>query len=222
MPKSISVVMLGATGAVGNHAALALAQMPGLQGLTLLGRRPAANVVGKTVKQATIDIFAPASYTPLMAGHDAAICTLGVGQPSKMDKAEFVRTDRDAVLSFATHCKAAGVRHFELLSSVGASASSSSFYLRTKGELNDGLKALKFERLSLFQPSMIVTPQNRYGATQAVMLFAMPLLDPLLLGSMNKFRSIDVQKLGEAMANNLLLEKTGVEALHWRDIMALA
>ena len=85
-----------------------------------------------------------------------------------------------------------------------------------------GLKALKFERLSLFQPSMIVTPQNRYGATQAVMLLAMPLLDPLLLGAMNKFRSIEVQKLGQAMANNVLLAKTGEETLHWRDIMALA
>ncbi len=90
-----------------------------------------------------------------------------------MSKADFVRIDRDAALDFGRACKAAGVRHFELLCAVGANAKSSSLYLRTKGELQDGLKALDFERLSLFEPSMIITPTNRYGIGQAVLLKAM-------------------------------------------------
>src|SRR5215218_3210558 len=167
MPSSKSVVMLGATGAVGNHTARTLAGLPELTRLSLLGRRPVEGLAGGAIEQHVIDILAPSSYRDLLAGHDTAICTLGVGEPSKMSTAEFVRIDRDAVLDFASACKQAGVRHFELLSSAGASSTSALFYLRTKGQLEEGLKALGFERLSLFQPSMILTPTNRYGLLQA-------------------------------------------------------
>jgi len=222
MPGSKSVVMLGATGAVGGHTARTLARLPELTRLSLLGRRPVEGLAGGAIEQHVIDIFAPSSYRDLLAGHDTAICALGVGEPSKMSKAEFVRIDRDAVLDFAAACKQAGVRHFELLGAAGASATSSSFYLRTKGELEDGLKALGFERLSLFQPSMILTPTNRYGLLQAIMLFAFPLLDPVLVGSLRKYRGIRVDRLGAAIAMNVLRDAQGVETLHWDDFMKLS
>lgn len=166
MSNSKNIVMLGATGAVGNHAALTLSKMPSVTQLTLLGRRAAENVVGESVVQYEIDIFSPKSYESFLNGHGTAICTLGVGQPSKMSKEEFVKIDKNAVLDFASTCKKAGVTHFELLSSVGVRSTSSLFYLRTKGELEDGLKELGFERLSLFHPSMIMTPANRYVTWQ--------------------------------------------------------
>ena len=38
----------------------------------------------------------PASYRAHLAGHDCAICTLGVAQPPEMSRDEFVRIDQDA------------------------------------------------------------------------------------------------------------------------------
>src|SRR4051794_8338714 len=105
MPRSNSIVMLGATGAVGGHTARTLARLPEVTRLSLLGRRPAEGLAGGPIEQHVIDIFAPSSYRNLLAGHDTAICTLGVGEPSKMSKAEFVRIDRDAVLDFASACR---------------------------------------------------------------------------------------------------------------------
>lgn len=142
-----------------------------------------------------------------------------------MSKQAFVKIDKIAVLDFAIACKAAGITHFQLLSSVGASAASRSFYLRSKGELEDALKALNFERLSLFQPSMIITPKNRYGLSQALFLKFMPLLDPLLIGSINKFRSIAVDRLGKAIAFNVYTEYADInkiETLHWADFITLS
>lgn len=224
MSHSNKIIMLGATGAVGNHTALALSHMPSVEQLTLLGRRPAENIVGASIVQHEIDIFSTNSYEPFLNGHDTAICTLGVGQPSKMSKEEFIKIDKNAVLDFASACKKAGVTHFELLSSVAVSSTSSSFYLRTKGELEDGLRELEFEQLSLFHPSMIITPTNRYGLSQAITFSVMPLLDPLLLGYLNKFRSISAEKLGTAIAMNLFKNNltTGEEILHWSDFIALS
>jgi len=224
MSHSNAIIMLGATGAVGNHTALTLSKMPSVKQLTLLGRRPAENVVGQSVFQHEIDIFSPKSYEPFLHGHGTAICTLGVGQPSTMSKDEFVKIDKNAVLDFAIACKKAGVAHFELLSSVGVSSTSSSFYLRTKGELEESLKELGFERLSLFHPSMIMTPTNRYGLSQALTRLVMPLLDPLFIASFNKLRSISAARLGIAIAMNLLQNNhaTDLEILHWSDFMVLS
>lgn len=224
MSDSNKIIMLGATGAVGNNTALTLSKIPSVKQLTLLGRRPAENIVSKSIFQHEIDIFSPKSYEQFINGHDTAICTLGVGQPSKMSKEEFIKIDKNAVLDFASACKKAGVTHFELLSSVAVSSTSSSFYLRTKGELEESLKELGFERLSLFHPSMIMTPKNRYGLSQAITLSVMPLLDPLFFGYFNKFRSISAARLGAAMAMNLFQNSrtTGVDILHWSDFIELS
>ena len=224
MSKSLSVVMLGASGAVGGHVVSTLLAMPQLRRLTLLGRRhielPRA-VSGAAVDQYEVNLDAPDQYAYLVNGHDAAICTLGVGQPSQMSKGEFVHIDKDIVIAFATICKQRGVKHFELLGAVGADSRSRSFYLRIKGELRDALEALNFERLSLFQPSMILTPTNRYGLSQALTLAFWPGLSKLMIGPMNKFRGVRVEALGAAMANNLAAEGKGVETLHWAQFQTL-
>ncbi len=110
---------------------------------------------------------------------------------------------------------------FELLSSVGIDANSNSFYLRSKGELVEEIKALQFERFSVFQPSMILTPTNRYGLLQGITLKVWPLLQPFLRGKLQKYRGIPVEVLGKAMAINVLKEQNGVEHLQWDDFYAI-
>jgi hypothetical protein len=91
-----------------------------------------------------------------------------------------------------------------------------------KGEIHDGLESLGFARLSLFQPSMILTPTNRYGVKQALTLAVWPQLKPLLCGPLRKYRGIPVGQLGAAMARNLVAPGSGVEHLHWDEFVALA
>ena len=219
--KKHSVVMIGATGAVGSETVKTLLGMDGVECLSLLGRRPLDNCSASFVRQGTVDVFDPATYESYLVGHDTAICTFGVGEPSKVSRDEFVRIDKDAVLDFARSCKKAGIEHFQLLASVGIHPRSKSFYLRTKGELVEELKGLGFARLSIFQPSMILTPTNRYGLSQAITLKVWPLLTPLLFGGLRKYRGIAVKQLGCAIAQNITTPKTGVESLHWDDFLRL-
>lgn len=217
-----SVVMIGATGAVGTQVARTLAVHASVARLSLLGRRPATDVQSPVVEQHVVDVLDVDSCRSHLPGHDTAICTLGVGEPSKVSREQLVRVDRDAVLDFARACRSAGVSHFQLLGSVGADARSRSFYLRVKGELEDGLVALGFERLSLFQPSAILTPTNRYGFSQGLLLAAMPVVNPLLMGALSKYRGVPVERLGRAMALNTFTAGSGREVLQWADFMVLA
>ena len=219
--EPLRVVMLGATGAVGQQVLAALIRWKDAVQVTTLGRRAVELPADSGVLQHRVDIHDASSYAGHLVGQQVAICTLGVGQPSQISKAQFTRVDKNAVLAFAQACHAAGVKHFELLSSVGVDARSRSFYLRSKGELQVALVALGFERLSLFQPSMILTPTNRYGWSQALTLAVWPKLDGLLRGRLQRFRGIAVEALGLAMATNALNKGAGVEALQWSDFKRL-
>jgi uncharacterized protein YbjT (DUF2867 family) len=205
MKLSHAVGMIGATGAVGSHVARALSAMPEVKRLTLIGRRPLEGLSGSRIEQHVADVLDPATYSAHLVSHE-----------------ELERIDKRAALDFAVACKAAGVKHFSLLASVGANAKSSKHYLRTKGELEDGLRALRFQRLSLFHPSMILTPTNRYGLSQGILLAVWPIISPALIGPARKFRGIAVDQLGDAIARNLLRDKTGEEVLHWDEIVELA
>jgi uncharacterized protein YbjT (DUF2867 family) len=218
----LRVVMLGASGAVGGEAVSVMRRMDDVQALTLLNRRTLPSLSDPKIAQHVVDVLDPVSYRHLLAGHNGAVCTLGVGQPSKVSHAELTAIDKDAVIAFATACKQAGVAHFELLSSVAADPKSGNFYLRTKGELREALVALGFKRLSIFQPSVIVTPANRYDLAQGILLKVYPTLSRLMFGSLAKYRGIPVETLGRAMATNLATAGQGAEILHWPEIVAIA
>lgn len=100
-----SIVMLGASGAVGSEALKTLLVHNNIHLLTLLGRTPISGLNKANVYQHKINVSKPDSYQEYIQGHDIAICTLGVGEPSRISKEEFLKIDKEAVLDFAKACK---------------------------------------------------------------------------------------------------------------------
>jgi uncharacterized protein YbjT (DUF2867 family) len=215
--ESLSVVFLGATGAVGGHVLDVLCAMPEVEAVTVLARRAAERPRSAKVAWHVVDVMDAASYAALLPGHTTAICTFGVGQPSKVSREEFTRVDHDAVLAFAKACHAAGVAHFELLGSVASDPAASNFYLKSKGALREAIANMGFARTTTFQPSMLITRTNRYDWKQAVLLKLWPMVSIALVGSLDKYRGITVEKLGAAMARHVVTAGIGNEILHWRD-----
>jgi uncharacterized protein YbjT (DUF2867 family) len=220
------ILLFGATGAVGGEVLKTLLTLPQVDKVTAIGRRkvdvPAGLDPSHKLVQEAVDLNDPAAYSEYLKGHTHAVCALGLGQPSKVSREEFVHIDRDLVLIIARACREAGVTGFSLLSAVGANAQSSFFYSKLKGQLDDGLRELGFERLRLFRPSMILTPTNRYGSLQGFLLWFWPLLNPVLMGTLSKVRGIRVEELGKAMALSAVTDdESGVKILHWVDFKAL-
>lgn len=218
-----AAIVLGATGAVGGNIVRALVASPSWPRIATLGRRksPEWDSSPGRPEQHLTDVFDPGAYGPLLAGHTHAFCAFGVGQPSKEPPGEFDRVDIDAVLAFAKACRENGVRHFTHMTSVGADPGSRFRYLRRKGELEAEIESLGFERTSHFRPSMLMTPVNRYGLSQAFMLKAMPVFDRFLHGSWRRYRSTDVADLGRAMVRNAERPGQGVERFEWDGFRAL-
>ncbi|TMW63893.1 hypothetical protein Poli38472_014803 [Pythium oligandrum] len=88
---------------------------------------------------------------------DAAFCCLGTTRKDAGSDEAFRRVDLDYVTRFGQASKTAQVPYFGLLTSMSASKSSCIMYLRTKGEAEDNITKLGFERTSFFRPG----PLNR-------------------------------------------------------------
>ncbi|HEY0710746.1 MAG TPA: NAD(P)H-binding protein [Polyangia bacterium] len=129
----------------------------------------------------------------------AALCALGTTIKKAGSQAAFRAVDHDAVIAFATWARAAGATRFVVVSSVGADAGASNFYLRVKGEMEAGLRALGFSRLVILRPSFLKgdRQERRLGESIAGVLF--PVVQPLLAGSLRRYRSIDATTVARAM-----------------------
>ena len=94
-------------------------------------------------------------YVSAFKDYDVGFCCLGTTR-RKAGAEGFVRVDRDYVLKSAELAKAGGCKHFNLMSSKGADKSSNFLYLQIKGEIEDRVEELNFDRYSIFRPGVLL------------------------------------------------------------------
>lgn len=105
---------------------------------------------------------------------------------------------------FAKAASENGVKNYFLISSTGANPKSKIFYLRIKGELDEKVKILPFNRIRIFRPSLLLgeRPEKRFGekAAENILKVIVPIF-PFLKNQ----RPIEGEKVARAMiaaANN--------------------
>ncbi len=151
------ILLAGATGLIGSTALAQALEDPRFERVIALTRKSlAANPKLEQWVATDGDLLTALRDEPV----DAVICCLGTTvRKVGGDKARFIHVDKDLVLGLGHWAKSQGVPVFCVVSAVGADASSSVFYNRVKGEMEDGLKALGFPALHIFQPSILTGPR---------------------------------------------------------------
>jgi len=209
------ILIVGATGLIGGLLTRKLVEHGADKNLHLLLRRPCREDVGK----AKIHVQLQENWPKTMAKikPDIVISCLGSTMKKAGSKAEFAAVDRDLVGAVAAAAKAAGARQFVTISSAMADSSASSFYLKTKGEAEDLLRAQNFDRLDIIRPGLLRgerTNENRLGESLAIA--ASPILDLLLQGKFRRYRSILASDVAEAIVA-LMGESAPGEYVHEND-----
>nr|XP_019598186.1 PREDICTED: oxidoreductase HTATIP2 isoform X1 [Rhinolophus sinicus] len=152
-----SVFILGASGETGRVLLKEIVGQSLFSRVTVIGRRKLNfdEEAYKNVNQEVVDFEKLDDYAAAFQGHDVGFCCLGTTR-KKAGAEGFVRVDRDYVLKSAELAKAGGCKHFNLLSSKGADKSSNFLYLQVKGEVEDKVEELKFDRYSIFRPGVLL------------------------------------------------------------------
>ena len=195
-------IIIGSSGAVGSNVLEGLFKSESCESVISLGRKilDLSKFAGNTNKcnQEIVNFDDLAANWSLFSGVDVAFCTLGVGQPSKVSREEFWKVDVEYAGNFAKLCADAGVKYFTLLSAVDANHDSTMYYLKAKGIIQERIINSGFKGVFLFQPSLLVTDEARYGFVQQFTQFAFPLVSPFLP---SRYHQIHVNELGQSMVN---------------------
>lgn len=214
------IVIAGATGLIGKQLVVELAGQEGVETHILVRRKPERVPAGVIVHVADPKDW-PTEVGAIKA--EVAISCLGTTKKTAGSKAAFRAVDFDLVADFAVAAKEAGARHIIAVSSVGASAKSTNFYLNTKGEAEAAMAQAGFERVDFLRPGLLTggeRPESRPGESVAIMLA--PLTDLLMVGGLSRYRSIPARVVAQAIANLALAGGQG-EHIHENDaIRALA
>lgn len=203
----MTILLAGATGLVGS-------QVLRLRGdIVPVGRR-ATGVAG--------EIVADFAALPPLPPAQVAVSALGTTIRAAGSQAAFRAVDHAAVLAFARAAQAVGVRHFIVITAVGADAGSSVFYSRVKGEVERDLAALGFDRLDIVQPGLIIGPRADRRPVEAFFQWLAPLLNPLLIGGLDKYGGIGADAVAIAVAALCDRAEHGRFVHRNREIAALA
>jgi uncharacterized protein YbjT (DUF2867 family) len=153
---------------------------------------------------------------------DVAFCALGTTIATAGSKEAFYKVDHDMVISFAKNAKTAGAKTFVLVSSVGANPTTSNFYLKVKGETEKDLEAIGFESLIILRPSMLMGERKEFRFGELIGKGAMTLLNPLMLGSLSKYKGIQGKTVANAMVKLGKESLKGVHVLEGNDLHAFS
>jgi uncharacterized protein YbjT (DUF2867 family) len=193
----------------------------GLVGSRLLPLLPDAIPVGRRATGRAGEIVADFAALPALPPAEIAISALGTTIRVAGSQAAFRAVDYDAVMAFARAAKAAGVTHFIVITAVGADVGSSVFYSRVKGEVERDLAAIGFARLDIVQPGLIFGPRAERRPVEAFFQWLAPVLNPLLVGGLDKYGGISADDVAAAIAAVAKAGGSGVHLHQNRDLRRL-
>jgi uncharacterized protein YbjT (DUF2867 family) len=202
-----TLLLVGASGLVGQSVLAQALADPRIGRLVAPTRRPLATYPKLT--NPLVDFDALPADAPWWAV-DAVICTLGTTLKKAGSPAAFRRVDHDYPLAVATLARHHGAAAFALTSSVGADASARTFYLRTKGDTENALRALAFPSLTLVRPSIIggARTERRPLETLALCVFtALPFLLP------RRYRIVPAERIARALLASALAAHPGTHTV---------
>lgn len=155
-----TAVLFGATGLVGHFLLDALLADERYSAVNVFLRRPSGKTHPK-LNEFIVDFSKPDSFRENVRG-DELFCCLGTTIRAAGSQEAFRKVDFQFVKDAAEAAKANGIKSFLVVSSLGADAGSLNFYYRTKGEMENAVRAMDFPKCVICRPSMLLGPRNEF------------------------------------------------------------
>jgi uncharacterized protein YbjT (DUF2867 family) len=190
-----TAIVIGATGLVGQSLVAQLAAADVIDKVVTLTRRPAVHPSAK-VRNRVVDFDHLDVHAGAFAG-DLLFSCLGTTRKRAGSIAAQRIVDVEYQYKAAELAAAQGVRHYLLVSSSGAQAGSRNAYLKMKGELEQRVQRLSFERISIFQPSLLLGQRAEPRPAEKLWSWILPPL--CALPGLRRYRPIRAEQVAAKM-----------------------
>ncbi len=192
--QKLHALVIGATGATGKCLVEELLGDDAFRGAALFVRRSTGLAHPKLIEH-VIDFSRLELCAEKIVG-DVLFCSLGTTRKIAGSVEAQRQVDLELQSQFATLARRNGVKTCILVSSSGASASSAFAYPKMKGELEERIASLGFDRFVIFQPG----PLERPGSDRSAERVAVAALHGLnRLGLAKRLRPMPVRLLAQKL-----------------------
>lgn len=175
--ENLRVLLIGSTGVVGKHVLeLALGEEC-IAEVVALTRRPLP--AHPKLINPVADLRDLPCETDWFAV-DGVISALGATQRIAGSPEAFREVDYGLNMAIARNAYESGAKRFALTSSLGADASSRSYYLRTKGELERDLENIGYASLTFVRPGLLGGARSERRLAEEAGKLVLGLLGPVL------------------------------------------
>ena len=166
--KKLKALVIGATGATGRELVNLLINDEDFDQVSIFVRK-APELEHEKLKIHTIDFNEIKKHKDLIKG-DILFSALGTTKKEAGGKQRQYIIDYTYQYEFAKIAAENGVDQLSLVSSIGANPKSFMFYPKMKGELESDVKKLKFKKIDIFQPPILIRQPEiiRKGEKKAI------------------------------------------------------
>lgn len=130
---------------------------------------------------------------------DVYFCALGTTIKTAGSKENFRKVDFDAVVNFGKVAEYNKAQSLTVVSANMANPKSSIFYNKVKGEAEQTLMNMQFNRLVLLRPGLLIGERKEKRTGEEFAIRLMDLISPILPSKIKKSASTDVEVLATRM-----------------------
>ncbi|TQF70291.1 NAD(P)H-binding protein [Pseudoalteromonas luteoviolacea] len=196
-----TAIVLGATGLIGKHLVEQLQHHSLFSKVVAVTRRP-VDFGSAKVTNAVVNFEQLENHADVFQG-DILFSCLGTTKKQAGSIAKQRIVDFDYQLQAAQLAKRNKVAHYLLVSSSGANGKSRSPYLKMKGQLEDEIRQLHFERTSIIQPSLLLGQRDHTRIAETLGSYFLPVL--CKLPSLRRFKPIKGSQVATKMVEISLM-----------------
>ncbi len=205
----MKVLLLGATGLVGNECLQLLLAEKRISEIRVFSRSPISQTDNKITS--VVAPFDEMKNHSSFFAVDAMLCALGTTIKQAGSQDAFRVVDYEYPLSAAQIGKQNGVKHFLLVSALGANAHSTVFYNRIKGETENAIINLSFEQTTIIRPSLLLGNRKEFRLGEKIAQFFTPFIP-------KKYKPVQASSVAQALVKELFMERSGAHIIESCDI----
>lgn len=213
----MKALVIGATGATGKDLVNQLLHDKDFEEVNIFVRKP-VDIQNEKLKVHIVNFEKPEEWKEMVKGEVAFSC-LGTTLKDAGSKEAQKKVDFDYQYMFAKAAKENNVEDYILVSAYGANPKSKIFYSKMKGELEEAVKKLHFNKITIFKPGML--ERKNSGRTGEV-------LGSRIIKFANKLGLLESQKplptdiLAKAMINSSKIKSNGYSSIKLGNIFCFA
>jgi uncharacterized protein YbjT (DUF2867 family) len=208
----MKAIIFGVTGLTGKTILKEIVNDARYGKIYIVSRRPTGFIHPKV--EEIIFNFSDFSTLPSIKADHVFSCMGTTIKKAGSQKAQQV-IDRDYPIEIAKFSGKIGAQKLITVSSVGADIKSGNFYLRTKGEMEEGVKK-EFPAAVFVRPSFLMGDREESRIGERIGIAVFKVINPLLIGGLSKYKGIPIEKLAKAMIEACFKETKQV--MHYHDL----